>query len=44
MSAIILRGGVEIENPLELALEFLAAYSSYEAHESSSPMSFDESD
>jgi hypothetical protein len=25
MSAIILRGGVEIENPLELALEFLAA-------------------
>jgi hypothetical protein len=44
MSAIILRGGVEIENPLELALEFLAAYSSYEAYHSSSPVSFDESD
>ena len=44
MSAIILRGGVEIENPLELALEFLAAYSSYEACDSSSPVSFDESD
>jgi hypothetical protein len=33
MSAIILRSGVEIENPLELALEFLAAYSSYEAYD-----------
>jgi hypothetical protein len=44
MSAIILRGGVEIENPLELALEFLAAYSNYEAYHSSSPVSFDESD
>jgi hypothetical protein len=31
MSAIILRGGVEIENPLELPLECLAAYSNYEA-------------
>jgi hypothetical protein len=31
MSAIILRGGVEIENPLELAFECLAAYSNYEA-------------
>ena len=44
MSAIVLRGGVEIENPLELALEFLAAYSSYEAYDSSGPESFDESD
>jgi hypothetical protein len=44
MSAIILRGGVEIENPLELALGFLAAYSSYEVYDSSSPVSFDESD
>ena len=44
MSTIILRGGVEVENPLELALEFLAAYSSYEADVSSSPASFDESD
>ena len=44
MSAIILRGGVEVQNPLELALEFLAAYSGYEAYDSSSPASFDESD
>jgi len=44
MSTIILRGGVEVENPLELALEFLAAYSSYEAYDSSGPGSFDESD
>ena len=38
-----LRGGVEIENPLELALEFLAAYPGYDANDSS-PASFDESD
>jgi hypothetical protein len=44
MSTIILRGGVELENPLELALEFLAAYSSYEAYDSSGPGSFDEGD
>src|SRR6266480_5298320 len=44
MSTIILRGGIEVENPLELALEFLAAYSSYEARDSSGPASFDESD
>jgi Family of unknown function (DUF6308) len=44
MSTIILRGGVEVENPLELALEFLAAYSSYEAYDSSGPAAFDESD
>lgn len=44
MSAIILRSGVEVENPLELALEFLEAYSSYETYESSRPASFDESD
>jgi hypothetical protein len=44
MSAIILRGGVELAHPLELALEFLAAYSSYEAYDSSGPASFDESD
>jgi Family of unknown function (DUF6308) len=44
MSTIILRGGVEVEKPLELALEFLEAYSSYEAHGSSNPASFDESD
>jgi hypothetical protein len=44
MSRIILRGGVEVDNPLELALEFLAAYSSYEADDSSGPTSFDECD
>jgi hypothetical protein len=44
MSTIILRGGVDLENPLELALEFLAAYSSYEAYGSSGAASFDESD
>ena len=44
MSTIILRGDVEVENPLELALDFLAAYSSYEAHDSSGSASFDESD
>jgi hypothetical protein len=44
MSAIILRGDVEVENPLELALEFLGAYSSYEARDSSRSASFDESD
>ena len=44
MSTIILRGGIEVENPLELALEFLAAYSGYEARDSTGPDSFDESD
>jgi hypothetical protein len=44
MSTIILRGGVAVENALELALVFLAAYSSYEAYDSSGPASFDESD
>jgi Family of unknown function (DUF6308) len=44
MSTIVLRGGVEVEHPLELALDFLAAYSSYDAYETSGPTSFDESD
>jgi hypothetical protein len=44
MSTIILRGGIEVENPLELALEFLAAYSGYEARDSTGPDSFDETD
>jgi hypothetical protein len=44
MNAIVLRGGVEIENPLDLVLEFVAAYSSEEASDSSGPASFDESD
>jgi hypothetical protein len=41
---IILRGGVELENPLELALGFLEAYSGYEGDDSSGAASFDESD
>jgi Family of unknown function (DUF6308) len=44
MSAITLRGGVEVENPLELALEFLEAYSGYDVDDSSGSTSFDESD
>jgi hypothetical protein len=44
MSTIVLRGGVEVEHPLELALEFLAAYSSYEVGDPSGHASFDESD
>ena len=44
MGTVVLRGGVEVENPLELALGFLEAYSSYEVYESSPPASFDESD
>ena len=43
-TAITLRGGVEVERPLELALEFLEAYSSYEAHGFSGVASFDERD
>ena len=44
MGPVILRGGVEVEHPLELALEFLAAYPSYEAGRSSGSASFDERD
>ena len=44
VTAIILRGGVKVEHPLELALEFLASYSSFDAHSSSGPGSFDEGD
>jgi hypothetical protein len=44
MSTIVLRGGVEVENPLELALEFLAVSSSYDADDSSGPASFGETD
>jgi hypothetical protein len=45
MSAIILRGAVVVERPLELALEFLTAYPGTEATDpSSTHMSFDESD
>jgi Family of unknown function (DUF6308) len=44
LSTIVLRGGVEVENPLELAFEFLGAYSSSEVYDSPGPASFDESD
>jgi hypothetical protein len=44
MSTVLLRGGVEVENPLELALEFLVAYAGYEGRGSSEPASFDEGD
>jgi Family of unknown function (DUF6308) len=44
MRTLSLRGGVEVENPIELVLEFLTRYSSYEAYDSSGPASFDEAD
>jgi Family of unknown function (DUF6308) len=44
MRTIVLRCGVEVSNPLELALEFLGAYSSYESRDSSKPASFDQND
>ena len=43
MSTIILRGGIELEDPLEQALAFLAAYSGDEL-DASGPESFDERD
>jgi hypothetical protein len=44
MRTISFRGGLELENPLEVVLEFLGSYSSYEAGDSSGPNSFDERD
>ena len=44
MSTVVLRGCREVENPLELTLELLASFSSYEFPDSSGPGSFDESD
>jgi hypothetical protein len=44
MTAITLRGGVEVESPLESALEFLAAYPNHEAADASRHASFDETD
>jgi hypothetical protein len=44
MDTVVLRGGVEVEHPLELALEFLAAYSGREPEEASGRASFDERD
>jgi Family of unknown function (DUF6308) len=42
--SIALRGDVEVDNALELALEFLARYSSYDTADTSRPASFDERD
>jgi len=44
IDAVVLRGGVEIENPLEAALEFVEAYSAYDSDHPSAPHTFDESD
>jgi Family of unknown function (DUF6308) len=44
LGTITLRGGVELENPLELALEFLEAHSGYEGDDASGPFYFGESD
>jgi hypothetical protein len=41
---ISLRGGIELEDSLAVALEFLAAYSGSETYDSSRPVSFDERD
>src|SRR5947207_1545504 len=44
IDAVVLRGGVEIENPLATALEFVEAYSVYDSDHPSAPHTFDESD
>jgi len=44
MRRLSLRGGVEAERPLELALEFVEAYAMYETPDASGPASFDEAD
>jgi Family of unknown function (DUF6308) len=44
MSTIVLRRGVVVEKPLELALDFLTRYSTYEGRDSSRLASFDERD
>jgi hypothetical protein len=44
MSTLTLRNGVEVEDPLGLALEFLERYPSYETYDPSRPASFAESD
>jgi Family of unknown function (DUF6308) len=44
MSTIVLRGGVEVQSPLELALDFLEAYPSGAVYDVSRPAAFDESD
>jgi hypothetical protein len=44
MGTILLRGGIGLENPVGLALEFLDRYPSYDAGDGSGPNSFDETD
>jgi hypothetical protein len=44
LATIVLRHGVQVENPPELALGFLSTYSSYGADASARPVSFDERD
>jgi hypothetical protein len=44
MAAVVLRGGVEVESPLDLALSFVEAYPGQGAQRSTRPWSFDESD
>jgi Family of unknown function (DUF6308) len=41
---VVLRAGVEVEHPLELVLEFLTAYSSYDSQDAARPASFEEVD
>jgi len=40
---IFLRGGLELDNPFQVALDFVEAYPGYDSHDSD-PTSFDESD
>jgi Family of unknown function (DUF6308) len=40
---IFLRGGLELDNPFQVALDFIEAYPGYDAHDSD-PDTFDESD
>jgi len=44
MSVMVLRGGLEVENPLEVVIRFLEAYSALEVGEPSASASFDEGD
>jgi hypothetical protein len=41
---MVLRGGLEVENPLEVVIRFLEAYSTLEVGEPSASASFDEGD
>jgi hypothetical protein len=44
IDAVVLRDGVEIENPLEAALAFVEAYSAYDSRDPTTPDTFDETD